>query len=127
MSEVVEVRLWGTTIGHLGYQPGQTEVATFEYTAEFAESGIQVSPLQMIAPTLIHSFPDISQRTFKGLPGIVADSLPDKFGNQLIDLFMAEKNIAPNSITALDRLLYIGSRGMGALEYRPAAVVGGGL
>lgn len=120
MNEVVEVRLWGTTIGHLGYQPGQTEVATFEYTADFARSGIQVSPLQMIAPTLIHSFPDISQRTFKGLPGIVADSLPDKFGNQLIDLFMAEKNIAPSSITALDRLLYIGSRGMGALEYHPA-------
>lgn len=116
----MEVRLWGTTIGYLGYQPGQTEVATFEYAAEFAESGIQVSPLQMIAPTLIHSFPDISLRTFKGLPGIVADSLPDKFGNQLIDLYMAEKNIAPESITALDRLLYIGSRGMGALEYHPA-------
>ncbi|ORU91405.1 MAG: hypothetical protein A6F72_02360 [Cycloclasticus sp. symbiont of Poecilosclerida sp. N] len=119
MTQVVEVRLWGTTIGYLGYAPGQTEVATFEYTAEFAESGIQVSPLQMIAPAMIHSFPDISQRTFKGLPGIVADSLPDKFGNQLIDLFMAEKNIAPDSITALGRLLYIGSRGMGALEYHP--------
>lgn len=120
MSEIVEVRLWGTTIGHLGYEPGQTELATFEYTAEFAQSGIQVSPLQMIAPTLIHSFADISQRTFKGLPGIVADSLPDKFGNQLIDLFMAERNIEPSSITALDRLLYIGCRGMGALEYHPA-------
>lgn len=120
MSQLVEVKLWGTTIGYLGYQPGQTEVATFEYSAEFAQSGIKLSPLQMVAPTLIHSFPDISQRTFKGLPGIMADSLPDKFGNRLTDLFMAEKNIAPCSITALDRLLYIGSRGMGALEYHPA-------
>jgi len=58
---VEEVRLWGATISYLGYAPGQTEVATFEYTAEFAESGIQVSPLQMIAPARIHSFPDISQ------------------------------------------------------------------
>ena len=120
MSQIVEVKLWGTTIGHLGYAPGQAELATFEYTKEFAQSGIQVSPLQMSAPTLIHSFPDISQRTFKGLPGIVADSLPDKFGNQLIDLFMADKNTSPDNITALDRLLYIGSRGMGALEYHPA-------
>jgi len=119
MDQIVSVKLWGTTIGHLGYKPGQTEIATFEYTNTFAKSDIQFSPLRMKLPTAIHSFADISQRTFKGLPGIFADSLPDKFGNQLIDLFMAEKNIAPENITSLDRLLYIGSRGMGALEYHP--------
>ena len=123
MSEqsIVEVRLWGTTIGHLGYKPGQTEVASFEYAEQFSQSGIQISPLQMPAPTRNHSFPDISQRTFKGVPGIFADSLPDKFGNQLIDLFMAEKKVASEDVTTLDRLLYIGERGMGALEYRPSA------
>ena len=68
----------------------------------------------------LFSFPDISLRTFKGVAGIFADSLPDKYGNQLIDLFMAEKKIAPESITTLDRLLYVGTRGMGALEYHPS-------
>ena len=119
MSKIVEVKLWGTTIGHLGYAGTQTEVATFEYTEAFAGSGIQVSPLMMRVPTRQHSFPDISQRTFKGLPGVFSDSLPDTFGNQLIDLFMAEKKVLPQDITALDRLLYVGSRGMGALEYHP--------
>ena len=123
MDQVVSVKLWGTTIGHLGYKPGQTEVTTFEYTNTFAKSDIQCSPLRMKLPTAIHSFADISQRTFKGLPGIFADSLPDKFGNQLIDLFMAEKKIAPENITSLDRLLYIGSRGMGALEYHPEELI----
>jgi serine/threonine-protein kinase HipA len=120
MSQIVEVKLWGTVIGHLGYEPGQTEVATFEYTEAFANSGVQVAPIQMKAPTRIHRFEDISHRTFKGLPGIVADSLPDRFGDQLIDIFMAQKKIQPEQITALDRLLYIGARGMGALEYHPA-------
>ena len=123
MDQVVSVKLWGTTIGHLGYKPDQTEVTTFEYTNTFAKSDIQCSPLRMKLPTAIHSFADISQRTFKGLPGIFADSLPDKFGNQLIDLFMAEKKIAPENITSLDRLLYIGSRGMGALEYHPEELI----
>jgi len=58
--QVVEVRFWGATIGHLGYAPMQTEAATFEYTAEFAESGASSATLQMIAPVLNHSFPDIS-------------------------------------------------------------------
>lgn len=120
MSRVIDVKLWGVVVGQLGYEPGQTEVATFEYTEAFANSGIQVAPLQMKAPTRIHSFADISHRTFKGLPGIIADSLPDKFGHQLIDIFMAQKRVAPEQITALDRLLYIGARGMGALEYHPA-------
>jgi len=119
-SQVVEVKLWGTTIGHLGYEPGQTEIATFEYTEDFSNTGVQVAPLHMKSPTRLHRFPDISRRTFRGLPGIIADSLPDKFGNQLIDLFMSEKNITPDSITPLDRLLYVGTRGMGALEYHPA-------
>lgn len=120
MSDVVEVKLWGTTIGHIGYSPGQKSVATFEYDDTFVRSGIHVSPIKMPCPPALHSFDEISQMTFRGLPGIFADSLPDKFGNQLIDLYMAEKNIPPGDITALDRLLYIGIRGMGALEYQPA-------
>ena len=67
----------------------------------------------------LHAFPDDSQRTFKGIPGVFADSLPDKFGNQLIDIYMANKAIPAENITTIDRLLYIGDRAMGALEYHP--------
>ncbi|MFT5351863.1 MAG: serine/threonine-protein kinase HipA [Gammaproteobacteria bacterium] len=121
MSITVEAKLWGTTIGYLGYQPGQSEVATFEYAEELVGSPIEISPVMMPNRQKLVSFPDISRRTFKGLPGIFADSLPDNFGNQLIDMYMADK-IPPvpiDKITALDRLLYIGSRGMGAIEYSP--------
>jgi len=120
MSGRVEVKLWGTTIGYLGYAPGQKEIATFEYTEAFMRSTIYPSPLMMHYPPNRFSFPDISLRTFKGVAGIFADSLPDKYGNQLIDILMAEKKIAPESITTLDCLLYVGTRGMGALEYHPS-------
>lgn len=121
MSQIVEVKLWGSTIGYLGYAPEQTDVATFEYTGEFMRSHIFPSPILMRYPPARFVFPDISRRTFRGVPGICADSLPDKYGNQLIDIFMAEKKIPPEKITTLDRLLYVGTRGMGALEYHPAA------
>ncbi len=117
---VITINLWGKTIGYLGYAPGQNEIATFEYTPEFATSNIQLSPLEMKYPPMIHSFPTISQRTFHGLPGIFADSLPDKFGNKLIDRFFADKGLSASDITALDRLAYIGKRSMGAFEYEPS-------
>ncbi|MCK5519488.1 MAG: type II toxin-antitoxin system HipA family toxin [Candidatus Marinimicrobia bacterium] len=120
MSNPVEVKLWGTTIGYLGYAPEQTRIATFEYEDNFLSSGINISPLKMKYPPKRHVYDDLSYKTFKGLPGVFADSLPDKFGRQLIDQYMAEKNIPASSITALDRLLYVGTRGMGALEYHPA-------
>jgi len=119
--QVVEVKLWGTTVGFLGFAPHQTQFATFEYDKTFAQTSIQLSPIVMAHPPLLHTFDAISQRSFHGLPGIFADSLPDKFGNQLIDQFMADKNIPQSEVTALDRLLYVGNRGMGALEYHPVA------
>lgn len=118
-----EVWMWGTRIGFLAYAPGQNQIATFEYDEAFVASGVAISPLSMPYPPLLHSFPAISQRTFHGLPGIFADSLPDKFGNQLIDQYMASQKIV--AVSALDRLSYIGSRGLGALEYRPATNTGG--
>ncbi|MDN4502830.1 type II toxin-antitoxin system HipA family toxin [Alteromonadaceae bacterium BrNp21-10] len=120
MKDIVEVKLWGTTIGHIGYKPNQTAVATFEYTGALLNSSIEVSPIKLPNSITTHSFPDISQRTFKGLPGIFADSLPDKFGNQLIDIYLAEKGIVESAITTLDRLLYVGNRAMGAIEYHPS-------
>ncbi len=117
---IVTVKLWGTVVGYLGYEPGQKEIVTFEFDTAFMRSGIQLSPLMMSYPPAKHSFSHISFRTFHGLAGVFADSLPDKFGTQLIDRYFADKGIASSDITALDRLCYIGNRSMGAFEYEPA-------
>lgn len=128
---IITVKLWGTTIGYLGYAPGQKRIATFSYEPKFMASGIQVSPLSMEYPGTTHTFDNISEKTFHGLPGIIADSLPDKFGNKLIDLYFAQKGLSSSDITTLDRLAYIGKRSMGAFEYEPAlndfAVLDGGM
>lgn len=118
MSKLVEVKLWGTIIGYIGY-PKDSNIAQFEYDENFMRSNVYPSPLLMKYPPTKFSFDDISFRTFKGIPGVFTDSLPDKFGNQLIDQFMADKKILQEDITTLDRLLYVGKRGMGALEYYP--------
>jgi serine/threonine-protein kinase HipA len=117
---IVSVKLWGIPIGKLAYAGEQREFATFEYEKELLDIDIQLSPLKVQNNIAIHTFDDISTRTFKGLPGFIADSLPDKFGNQLIDQYFADKGIADSDITSLDRLLYVGNRSMGALEYEPA-------
>ena len=114
MSKIVEVKLWGTTIGHLGYVD-DTGVAAFQYN----DAPFSISPLRMPNPKGVYQFRDTSERTFKGLPGVFADSLPDKFGDQLIDIYAAQKGLNPKSVTPLDRLLYIGDRSMGALTYHP--------
>ncbi|NKQ40838.1 MAG: type II toxin-antitoxin system HipA family toxin [Sulfurovum sp.] len=118
MTKVVEIKLWGTAVGYLGYD-GQSNVTVFEYEPQFALSAIQISPLKMPYPPYRHQFHEISFRSFKGVSGLFADSLPDKFGSQLIDQFMAQKHINMQDVTTLDRLLYIGNKGMGALEYYP--------
>jgi serine/threonine-protein kinase HipA len=127
MTGVVEVVMWGTTIGYLGYAPGQAEIATFEYSDDFGRSGVAVSPIRMPYPPALHAFSDLDTSTFKGLPGVFADSLPDSYGNRLIDAYMAERNVPQSDITALDRLLYVGNRGMGALEYQPAREFASGV
>src|SRR5690606_20215101 len=91
----------------------------FEYDAAFARSGVQLSPVVMRCPPERHRFDAISEATYRGVPGIVADALPDKFGNQLIDAFLADRGKTPRDITTLDRLLYVGNRAIGALEYEP--------
>ncbi len=119
MREIVNVYLWGTKIGVLGYSPGQTRIATFEYEPDFMASGIQIAPVHLWYPPGRFAFDGMGFKSFQGLPGFIADSLPDKYGNQLIDLYMAKKNIPASEVTALDRLNYVADRGMGALEYRP--------
>jgi serine/threonine-protein kinase HipA len=119
MSTLAEVRLWGKTIGAVSLQDGE-EVASFEYDGAFAQSGIQVAPMVMPLSRRVYRFPELSRPTFHGLPGLLADSLPDKFGNALIDAWLASQGRQANSFNAVERLCYTGERGMGALEFAPA-------
>jgi len=118
MSSIAEVKLWESTIGAVVFEDGQ-RTAVFQYEPAFAESGIQVSPLMMPLGNQIYSFPALSQTSFHGLPGLLSDSLPDKFGNALIDAWLARNGRTADSLNAVERLCYIGSRGMGALEFVP--------
>jgi serine/threonine-protein kinase HipA len=118
MSTLAEVRLWGRTIGAVSLVEGE-DVASFEYAADFAQSGIQVAPIVMPLSQRVYRFPALSRTTFLGLPGLLADSLPDKFGNALIDAWLASQGREPNSFNAVERLCYTGARGMGALEFAP--------
>jgi serine/threonine-protein kinase HipA len=115
---IAEVRLWGRTIGAVSMDEGR-DYAAFQYTPEFAESGIQIAPLMLPLGTSVYGFPDLPSRTFQRLPGLLADSLPDRFGNALIDAWLATMGRRPDSFDSVERLCYIGTRGMGALEFRP--------
>jgi serine/threonine-protein kinase HipA len=115
---IAEVRLWGRTIGAVTQDDGR-DYATFQFTSEFADSGIQVSPITMPLGRQPYQFPDLPRGTFQGLSGLLADSLPDRFGNALIDTWLAAQGRRPESFSAIERLCYTGTRGMGALEYAP--------
>ena len=115
---IAKVRLWGRTIGAVSLDDSR-DVAAFQYDAEFARSGIELSPLVMPVSDRVYEFPALPRNTFHGLPGLLADSLPDKFGNALIDAWLATQGRTPESFNAVERLCYTGTRGMGALEYAP--------
>jgi len=118
MTTVAEVRLWGRTIGAVSLQE-DAQTAAFEYAGAFLNSGIQLAPLMMPLTKRIYHFPELAYGTFSGLPGLLADSLPDKFGNALIDTWLASQGRRPEDFNAVERLCYIGTRGMGALEFAP--------
>jgi serine/threonine-protein kinase HipA len=119
VSEEAEVRLWGSTIGAVLLQP-DTPIAAFQYTPHIAAGGIQVAPLEMPLRLTPYAFPELPVKAFKGLPGMLADSLPDRYGNSLIDTWLARQGRRPGSASAIERLCYMGSRGTGALEFAPA-------
>ena len=116
---LAEVKLWGRTIGAVSLEDGG-RFAAFEYDPAFARSGIEVSPITMPLSERIYIFSDLPPITFHGLPGLLADSLPDKFGNALIDTWLSTQGRKPESFNAVERLCYTGQRGMGALEFAPA-------
>ncbi|PCJ55174.1 MAG: toxin HipA [Planctomycetota bacterium] len=118
MSTLAEVKLWERTIGAVFLADGD-DVATFEYDPAFAQSGIQVSPLHMPLSQNLFSFPALARPTFHGLPGLLADTLPDRFGHALIDAWLASQGRNASTFNAVERLCYTGTRGMGALEFFP--------
>ncbi len=123
MSSQATVRLWGTDIGYVSLKEGQ-QVVDFEYDREFMKSGIEVAPIRMPIDSRIYRFPELSIKSFQGLPGLLADSLPDKFGNAIINTWLATTGREPESFNTVERLCYIGTRGMGALEFKPAKPLG---
>jgi serine/threonine-protein kinase HipA len=118
--ETAAIRLHDTLIGAITWDPGE-ELGTFEYSPDFLASGIQVAPVMMPLGPGRFRFPALPRETFKGLPGLLADSLPDRFGNLLIDQWLARRGRTPSSFHPVERLCYLGTRGMGALEFEPAA------
>ncbi|MEZ5464627.1 MAG: type II toxin-antitoxin system HipA family toxin [Lysobacteraceae bacterium] len=119
--DVIEVRIWDRLVGALAFDP-QAGAYAFEYAPEWTRGGVELAPLMMPIgarrPRFV--FPALDRDAFHGLPGLIADALPDDFGNQLIDAWMAQRGIERSAVSVLDRLAYMGRRGMGALEFRPA-------
>ncbi len=118
---MVEVWLWGKAVGAVARDP-RLDYYAFEYQPAFLPIGIDLAPLTM---PIAHAsepfvFPDLPELTYRRLPGMLADALPDDFGNALIDAWMARKGTSKVQITPLDRLAYMGRRGLGALEFKPA-------
>lgn len=116
---IAEVRLWGRRIGAVSMVEGRDHAA-FQYDPVFVTSGIPLSPLTLPLDERVYEFPTLPRDSFHGLPGLLADCLPDKFGNALIDAWLATQGRKPQSFSAVERLCYIGTRSMGALEFAPA-------
>ncbi len=127
--EVAEIKIWGKLVGAVAWD-ADNELATFEYDAKFKRLGWDVAPLKMPISDNRNqfSFPELRKDknsaydTFKGLPGLLADALPDKYGNQLINLWLAQQGRPQDSMNPVEMLCFIGTRGMGALEFEPAVL-----
>lgn len=112
------VVLWGRRIGAVSWDEARA-LGIFQYDPAFVGAGIEVAPLKMPVRDAPYEFPALPKETFKGLPGMLADALPDKFGNRLIDAWLAETGRSAGRFSPVDRLCYIGNRGIGALEFEP--------
>ncbi len=116
MIESINVLLWGQLLGVVSINPDRPGNYLFQYADE--SQTVEPSPLLMPVSDTIYEF-SLNRTTYQGLPGMIADSLPDKFGNSLVDQYMASKGVTKSDVTVLDRLAYMGKRAMGALEFEP--------
>jgi serine/threonine-protein kinase HipA len=118
VENLAEVILWGKQVGALAYD-STTGLSTFEYAPHWRELGIEIAPLHMPLAAQKYQFPALLNPTYRGLPAVFADTLPDDFGNAVINAWLARQGRDPSSFSPVERLLYTGERGMGALEYAP--------
>ncbi|MBU3071209.1 type II toxin-antitoxin system HipA family toxin [Aestuariicella sp. G3-2] len=123
MQNLAEVRLWQQQVGALVFDP-KTRTALFEYSPEWLAKGVEIAPIHMPLSRGKFQFPGLNPDTYKGLPAVFADTLPDDFGNAVINAWLARNGRSSESFSPLERLLYSGQRGMGALEYAPAIRAG---
>lgn len=129
MVDYAYVKIWGKLVGVVRWLP-ERNLASFQYDKSFLSNNWDLSPLKMPINngTRVYNFPELLKEkdseydTFKGLPGLLADSLPDKYGNKLIDLWLAQNGRPTGSMNPVEKLCFIGSRGMGALEFEPAQI-----
>ncbi|HEJ9439470.1 TPA: type II toxin-antitoxin system HipA family toxin [Proteus mirabilis] len=117
--EVITITYQDDVVGAVSFDT-EKGLGSFEYDPGFIKKGVELSPIKMPLSNRIYSFPELDFNTFKGLPGLIADSLPDDFGNAVLNAWVAGQGRSPDDITPLQRLQYTGKRGMGALEYAPA-------
>jgi serine/threonine-protein kinase HipA len=117
--DVATVRLWSRDVGAVAWD-AERGVGTFEYEPDFVRQGLEVAPLVMPLRSGVLSFPELNRETYHGLPGLLADALPDRFGNRIIDAWLARQGRSASDFTPVERLCYMGVRGMGALEFKPA-------
>ena len=116
---VAEVMLWGKRVGAVSMDDDSPYVY-FKYDDTFLSSGINLSPIMMPLSKEIFQFKSLPLNTFRGLPGLLSDSLPDKYGNQIINAWLTSQNRSIDSFNILERLCYVGKRAMGALEFVPS-------
>lgn len=117
--EVATVRAWDQNVGAVAWNADRG-VGEFEYEPAFLRRNLDLAPLTMPPRPGVFSFPVLNRDTFHGLPGLLADSLPDRFGNRIIDAWLARQGRTSEDFTPVERLCYMGIRGMGALEFHPA-------
>lgn len=115
-----KIIIWNQVAGFVSWNE-RRGMSFFEYDKKFISKGLELSPLKMpLKDDAVYSFPELNRETYRGLPGLLADSLPDKFGNNLINKWLAEQGRDADSYNSIERLLYQGKRSMGALEFEPA-------
>jgi len=120
------VKLWGNIVGAVSWLDDKA-YSVFEYDPSFLKNGLDISPLHMGIEDAIngdgrYSFPALNKDTYLGLPGLLADALPDKFGNSIIDAWLVRNGRDSANFSPVERLCYTGKRGMGALEFSPSII-----
>ena len=123
--DVAEVWLWKNRVGAVALDDNGCGV--FEFDPDFLKQGLDIAPIMMPLDQarrgqVLHSFPALNAETFKRLPGLLADALPDKFGQAIVDAWLARQGRSTNDFSIIERLCYTGSRAMGALEFKPAII-----